>query len=169
MLRRAAPIAFAFALAGCGATPTSPAPIQLFQLAAGPYTLSVSVSQTIVVNPIGIATSITACSGSGAASILIPVDLTREGDVWVARAQSGNLTLRLAETSGTVHGSMQGRATEKGVTLTVVGESPWESAALSAALSGSGAGGHILGSVSYDTAQTSQSCSSNAWSLSTRR
>ena len=168
MLRRGAPIALTVVLAACGAAPTAPAPLPQFQLSPGPHTLTVSVSPVIVTNPIGITSSTTVCAGSGPGSIQVPVDVAHEGNVWVARAQSGNLVLRLSETIGITHGTIMGRATQGGTTLTV-NQYPFEPATVSAALSGAGVGGQIAGSVSYDTAQSSQSCSSNAWSLVPRR
>ena len=169
MLRRAALVPVALAVWACGGSPTGPAPLPAFQLAAGAYSLSISISHTTVVSPIGFTSSLLVCAGNGPTGFAINVDVAREGNQWIARPASGTLRIRLTEVTGGVRGTIEGSAANNGVTVTINDGQPAPAVLPETGFNGIGVGGPIDGAVRFDSAQGSQSCSSNAWAIYQRR
>lgn len=168
MRRRLAPVLATIAVCACGASPAAPVPIELFRLSSGPHTLTIQIAPTITTNPLGFTSSIMVCVGSGNGSVSIPVDVMREGDIWIARPAAGSLRLHLRETGSGVEGSLEGSASQAGTTV-VVNNGVQPAVLPATTYGGAAVGGPVEGGIRFVTAQTEQSCSSNAWSIGPRR
>lgn len=154
----------------CGGGPTAPALPAGFVLAAGPHTLEIKVWHPTHTNPYGFSASQLVCEGSGVSSASVPVIVSLEGGSWVARAEVGDLVLRLAGASAGHEGSMGGWAATPlgGVTVVVTDGGEGPAHLPPGAASAANVGGRIEGKVRFVQGEREQSCSANAWTLSRR-
>jgi hypothetical protein len=159
----------ALLVSACGGGPAQPG-LPTYVLAAGEHTVTISVWVTTTSNPYGFTRSELVCTGTGSTSITFVADVTREGDVWIVRSRSGDLTLRVSATSGTYEGSMGGTTTSNGVSVIVNDAAdPSRPAMLPASVSSYNLiGSRIDGSVRFVSAQGEQSCSNNIWTIAPR-
>ena len=174
MTRRGAALFVLLAMAAAcgGSSPLAPAVREPVTLSTGRYILRIfNAPQLKTVD--GFTTSVMLCISvgrvSGSDSISVPVDVTRDGEDWVAGlATAGTLELRFRETAGALAGSLRGEAETVGLRLLVRAEDADAQgpAAVTGLRDANGIGGQVHGEVLFSsTTGGYQSCSTNAWSL----
>lgn len=172
MRRAASALLLLAAAAGCGSgSPTSPGTPATVSLEAGRHTLRIFTKTTTHLGPAGERFEAWVCVGIGirpdGASVSLPVDVERDGEGWTVRVvPDGALWMRLADTPGSLHGTLEGQASAGDVTVTI-GDSPqhFSPATVSGAAGSWSFEGDISGHVTFSRGGGSQSCSSNGWSL----
>lgn len=167
-MRRVASALVLLVAAGCGGSPTGPETSVPVSLQPGRYLLRI-FTQTPVA-PGGTTPTTFVCLTIGARpsrdAVAVSVDVSRDGDRWVVRGAAGALRMQLEERPGSLHGSLEGQASEGPVTVTI-GNSPQHQspASVVGSANASSFSGEIAGDVTFSEAGGSYSCSSNGWTL----